>query len=171
MKSFISKQGNIDGLCGLYCLVNAIDEDELVCGQRDDDRARDALRYILEATKRLGLLTSYRVLFGYHWHELIEIFNHFSSRTHYSFKAVPLTDVSEEHPSLSGRRLIKNILQMQGQAILSVDSDRHWVLAVGEHPDGGISVEDPSPLSNRSQIKSLPNRADGVAIIPFKWAV
>ena len=166
MADFVGKQSNIDGMCGLYCLVNAIKSDPLMMGKLENDRARDALRYVLESAERLGLLTSYRMWSGYHWHELIEIFNHFSDRVRFPFRAISFEEMNEIGRWSSGVAMISHIVDIDGSAIISVDRGNHWVLVKGRQGDGEFSVVDPAPGSNRHSITRLVDRFNGVAILP-----
>lgn len=70
----IARQGTNDGLCGIYCLINAVRDDARV----EDYSGEDLLRYLLEAATRLNNFAPSKIANGYEAHELVDIFNEFA---------------------------------------------------------------------------------------------
>ena len=144
----VAKQSLHDGLCGFYCLVNAIRGWDRL----NDAADPDAFRYLLEAADRLGLFKVEKIAKGYESHELVDIFNEFARAHRFPAKALHLQAAAEAFEGWTFAVQAKRIFDVGGQIVVSVDDGDHWVLAYDFKYDGDkkvnnlrILVEDANP--------------------------
>ena len=160
----IAKQGPMDGLCGFFCLVNAIRHWERLNGPDDTD----SFRYLLEAADRLRLIKVSKLTGGFEAHELVDVFNEFARAHRYPAKAILLQAMIEALPNWSFTVQSKRIFEQDGQIVTSVDGGKHWVLAYEyDFKKQCILVEDPDPSAgcHKSIVGQQVGR-DGVIILP-----
>ena len=147
----IAKQAEFDGLCGIYCLVNAVRNwnEEFF-----DPEDADSLRYMLEAADRLGLFTVHRVMKGFEPHELIDIFNEFARAHRFPGKALHLSSMAEALNKWKFSCQAKRVFEQSGQIVIPVDKDDHWVLAYRhDYDQPGVFVEDSDGTNERPRIE------------------
>ena len=160
-------QGDADGLCGIYCLINAMRDWNLESKVRDADR--EAFRYLMRSGERLNLLTPDRLHDGFEWHELTEIFNLTAKTLREPFKAVPFVDITKQTNLVLSEEFLPIVFEQKGKAVISIDRGEHWVLATGMQGKKSVAVIDPSRRSTRSSvpIKSIDSNHTGLAILPL----
>lgn len=164
----ITRQSSFDGLCGIYCLVNAIRNWERFNGPTD----RDALRYLLEAAERLGIFSVHRVMGGFEAHDLVDVFNEFARAHRYPAKAHLLNALADGLPKWSFKVQAKRLFEHGGQIVTSVDEGDHWVLSYGYDSDQlKILVEDPAPDKSKDAITGSRVVSDGVVLLPLTCTI
>jgi hypothetical protein len=84
--SSIARQGTDDGLCGIYCLMNAVRRLDVPDGLDEES----LLQYFLEAAHKLTMLLPQKICYGYEAHEIVSIFNEFAVTHDYPAKATLL---------------------------------------------------------------------------------
>ena len=147
----VAKQARFDGLCSIYCLVNAVRNwGESSFGPDDND----SLRYFLEAADRLRLFTVHRVMGGFEAHEIIDIFNEFARAHRFPGKAVHLSAMAEALERWSFSVQVKRVFEQHGQIIVPVDEGDHWVLAYDhDFEKPGLKIDDSDPTIKRTWLK------------------
>ena len=161
----IARQGTNDGLSGIYCLINAIRDDDRLKGSS----GKDILRYLLEAASRLNNLLPAKISNGYEAHELTDIFNEFARSLNLSWRAGLLIKVRHTFPLFSPTIVSKRILEEGGKIILRTEDCDHWLLAYmynfGKH---AYLVEDPDLEHEKTKISSKKVTERGVVILPTR---
>ena len=151
-RAAVEKQSRFDGLCGIFCLVNAVRNWGESSFSPDD---RDSLRYMIEAAERLNLFSSHRYMNGLEAHEMIDIFCEFSRAHRFPARAIHLSTMANALEKWSFSVQSKRIFEQAGQILLPVDSGRHWVLAYGyDFENARILVDDPDPDPNPENVKT-----------------
>lgn len=165
----IARQGTNDGLCGIYCLINAVRDDARV----EDFSGEDLLRYLLEAATRLNNFAPSKIANGYEAHELVDIFNEFCRCLDLSWQALLLSTFSRSFPNLSPLITCKRVFEEEGKIILHEKARDHWLLAYGYDFDKkSYLVEDSSLPDEHVAIGPKDLRHFGVVILPGEslWA-
>jgi hypothetical protein len=163
----VAKQAKFDGLCGIYCLVNAVRNwGEHSVGEND----KDTLRYMLEASDRLRLFTVSRVTGGFEAHELIDIFNEYCRSHRFPAKAIHLSAMAEALDKWKFAVQAKRVFEQHGQIVLPVEDNEHWVLAYDhDFEKPGLKIDDsyPGRKQNWLDYKMLYNDGlPGVILLP-----
>ena len=161
-----AKQGGPDGLCGIYCLINFMRDWEL---ERDlEDNHREAFRYLLRSAERLRLLTADRLHDGFEFFELCEIFDLTANSLREDYRSVPIRTLQQRLPNRTNRELLCMIFEEGGEAIVSVDRHKHWILAYRFMSTEKLSVFDSDASSRRSsiQVSELGRPFQGLALLP-----
>src|SRR5215203_5924913 len=123
------RQGRLDGLCGLYALINAL---RLLCPRLDEDACERAFCALLRALERQGcslLNVIHRGLTRRELFQLIGPWQRFTARELGVVLAVSRLTVPE--PSLRGVwRSLDRALDGKRVAIVGLDgAERHWTVA------------------------------------------
>lgn len=161
----ICKQGNVDGLCGLYALVNFI-SNKVQLADDDYTTGREAFRYLVESAEALGHLTAHRMHDGFEWPLLKEIFNHWAERYEQPYQAYSLSRVTSLERNPSSNSVIQTIVNADGGVVLSVKRGRHWVLVMtGRRDDGRFEVIDADSRYPEEPRKKFDDIRCGVALI------
>ena len=159
-RGLVARQGTNDGLCGIYCLINAVRNEKTF----DGIPGEDFLRYFLEAAWRLNNLLPYKISNGYEEHELVDIFNEFARCHGITWRAHLLTRVRSSFPKLSPTVISKRIFEEGGQIVLHTKDAAHWFLAYTfDFEKGRYVVEDSAPTDVESSID--PKRVLGIGIV------
>jgi hypothetical protein len=164
--SMHAKQGDPDGLCGIYCLINFMRDWKF---ERDlSDNHRESFRYLLRSAERLKLLTADRLHDGFEWHELCEIFNLTTKSLHEPYQSIPIVALQRRFPRWTNRDLLCAVFEDSGEAVVSVDRHKHWVLAFRFISSDTLSVFDSNASSRRKsiEIRELARPFNGLALLP-----
>lgn len=159
----VARQGTNDGLCGIYCLINAV---------RNDDRLRgssreDLLRYLLEAATRLNNLTAAKISGGYEAHELVDIFNVFAASFDLSLCAQLLATLRRSLPDLSLPAISNHVFDRNGHMVIHTKDHEHWFLAYAyDSNTNQYLVEDSSSDYQKTAISLRRALSLGLAILP-----
>jgi hypothetical protein len=161
------KQGLYDGLCGIYCLVNALRHTWGRLAGPDDT---DALRYLLEAADRIRLFSVSRVVNGFEAHELCDVFNEFARAHDFAWTATSLQSEAEVSSDWSFTERTKQVFSAGGFVIAGVDSGMHWVLARKYDQNKKVILVDDSDPSGgcHAHIRGSQAGRYGVILLPKK---
>lgn len=159
----VARQGSNDGLCGIYCLINAVRNNERLEGSSGED----LLRYFLEAANRLNNFLPSKISDGYEQHELVDIFNEFSRCLDLGYRAHLLTTIKRSFSRHSALVLAKRIFEEGGELILHGKDVEHWFLAYTYDFDKNCyRVEDSNLTDEEHCIPPKKLRDFGVVILP-----
>lgn len=158
-------QGELDGLCGLYCIV------EFMHAQRpilmgSQLTKKEVFWHILETAYQRNLMRPEHIADGYCWYDLEKIFNATCSNLHIQHHAQSLR-AEHESTGMSGTKLFKSLIHRKGGAIFA-KGKCHWALAYKIRNDA-VSIFDPSHGYLAAQVR-FPNSEDGLAILPKEAA-
>ncbi len=139
-----STQGDADGLCGIYCLINFM---HIWNSPRVLDR--ESFKYLMRSAEQLSLLTPDRLHGGFEWQELVSLFNHTAKALRKPFKAIPFADMESQVVTQNLRGILSATFgELNGAAVIHVssksDEDGHWLLAAAFKGKKTIVVIDPS---------------------------
>ena len=164
----IARQGTNDGLCGIYCLINAVRNDERLEGSSGED----LLRYFLEAANRLNNFLPSKMSDGYEQHELVDIFNEFSRCLDLRWRAHLLTTIKRSFLKHSALILAKRIFEEGGELVLHGRDVEHWFLAYTyDFEKNCYLVEDSDLTQEQHCIAPTKLRDFGVVILPSDSAL
>jgi hypothetical protein len=160
-----TNQGDADGLCGIYCLINFMRSWRLGADIRKSDR--ESFKYLMRSAEQLSVLTPDRLHDGFEWHELTDIFNKTAQTLREPYKAIPFVHVKAQIRDRSIAGILAAIMEQKGQAVLSVDKGEHWVLAT-EFKSKKVKIVDPSRRTSRQSIalSSIDSDHAGLALLP-----
>lgn len=161
----IFKQGSLDGLCGIYGLINFIVHKKIIPG-KSYEQGREAYRYILESAEQTGHLTAHRLHDGYEWPLLIEIFNHWAALYHHPYKAFALARISGLQKRPTNKSVIGTIINAGGAALVSVKQGKHWILATGFDDQGKFISADPDAEDPEGARVKFDDLTCGLALLP-----
>jgi len=155
----VEKQGDPDGLCGIYCLINHMRdwglEEEDKNGEIKKTNGQEALRYLLQAASTLGFLDSRRLVDGFEDFEIIQIFNRVAEWRRLDVRAVHLEEVGRKIGSDDLLETCKWVFdQGQGEVVLCENGGGHWVLAIASERSG-FKVLDSDRASSDGNRKSI----------------
>jgi hypothetical protein len=125
-------QGDPDGLCGIYALLNFLRARAITA----NDEA--IFHELLISAEKLGLLTAYRLYDGFDEHVLLQIFQTTADRNRWPFRAILLGAFG--HGTFSDK--LKVVLDAEGEIVTSVNASGHWVLTYGASKSGFL-IDDP----------------------------
>jgi hypothetical protein len=160
-------QGAADGLCGIYSLVNFM-QDQPRIRKANVHGHKVAFAHLLKSAEDLQLLNAERICAGFSADDLVAIFNKTAQRKRIPFKAVELAAVLPTDGQPTSIELMERILDEGGVAIVLRHGDKHWVLAHGLSDDRRIQIKDSghNPRYRTAQVSYLRILDDGVAILP-----
>lgn len=160
-------QGQLDQLCGVYCLTLALggyDGSRLV-GRTPTARYKNAFAKLMASMEDQELLTAENLSNkGLTDSELIKIFNGVDQKYRNGLIAV----LSKEYvPGYDGSfASIGAIIDACGSAVISSENDRHWILAYKRQ---GSFFKCRDPYAYKQEIvRKRASSGDGVALIPRK---
>tara|TARA_R110001606_G_scaffold48184_1_gene122492 strand:+ start:1152 stop:1679 length:528 start_codon:yes stop_codon:yes gene_type:complete len=156
-----AQQGQPDGLCGLYALINFLHTWPDL-GTTVSERQQEAFRYLFEAAEELNLLNAHYLHSGFEQHYLHAIFNRTAENIRLPFRALFLDEFKEGLGSIDDRELLSEVCQNGGCAVIPVGSDQHWVLA-HKVKSRKICVDDSA--RTESYWISKPSSCQGLAIV------
>ena len=132
----VLRQGQGDGLCGLYVfLANFLEnyDDWGVCGK---GTAESTLRYLLDVCEIHGWLSSLKLCHGFDGPNLVTVANTLSDAYWLDFRAGLIESTNFAHePSLSKLANNANVLG----AI--VGSKHHWILLLKDSDKAFVSID------------------------------
>ncbi len=164
----IARQGTNDGLCGIYCLINAVRNDERL----ETSSGEDLLRYLLEASNRLNSFLPSKISDGYEQHELVDIFNEFARCLGLKWRAHLLTTITRAFPKLSLLIVAKRVFEEGGELVLHGKDVEHWFLAYTYDFEKKCYLVEDSDLTNEQHcVVPTKLRDFGVVILPSDSAL
>lgn len=139
-----NRQGSVDGLCGLYSLLNFLEADPFFAdeiGRRSSRKSRsyNAFWYILDCAERNGLLTATYLYDGYCDHHLLHLFSKLTDELdlpyHCRRLAPALRDFKEHEGRQSDGQLTdfaRWLFSAKGKAgLICMATQDHWTLVSG----------------------------------------
>lgn len=128
------RQGQLDGLCGVYALINAL---RLLCPRLDEDACERAFCALIQARARQAASPLTVIHAGLSWRELLRligVWQRFAAREFGISVTVSRLRVAE--PSLRGLwRGLCRALDGTSVAIVGLDGvERHWTVAHAATP-------------------------------------
>lgn len=168
----IAIQGNADGLCGLYCIINFLKQFKL----GEDSKAakmpmvrrhhRESFRYVMRAAESLGFLTADRLYDGFEAPELRLILDRTMELIDEEYHAETLDRLNRQLEIENYDALLTEVLEKGGVAIISVENEGHWILAISRRGKKTLNVIDPSKGTRAISIDQVDHNFDGIAIFP-----
>ena len=144
------KQGELDGLCGIYALTAYLrdirDRYGLVFPGSKHTRADDAFWVLLDAAQRLQMFNVDYFLNGYSSHHLVKIWNEIADCLSIERVAFNLTKIAQLNNHRSLYDVAKIVVEDQSETALFILLDDHWHLARAMK-GGSFEVDDASPSS------------------------
>ena len=163
----LARRGTHDGLAGLYCIINAIRNDERL----ETFSNKDLLRYLLEAATRLNNLSPAKISLGYEAHELTDIFNEFARALDLSWRAGLLVKVRRAFPLCSPTVVSRRIFEEKGKILINTGACGCWLFSYTlrfNEKKIFYMVEDPNPMIDRKRISQKRVGEVGVVILPVE---
>ena len=163
----LARQGTHDGLCGVYCLINAMRNNE-----RFANAGEDLLRYLLEAAYRINILIPSKISHGYEAHEITDIFNEFARSLDIQWNARLLSSLVRDFPKLSLTVLVKRIFEEGGEIVIHTSDFDHWFLAYSfDLENKRYLVEDSDGAEEQTWIAPKRVQNVGVVLLPTESAL
>jgi hypothetical protein len=175
-----AQQGEPDGLCGIYSLLNFIHALPEYCAKtrkEQNEEDQEILRYLLEASHELGLMLPQMLSHGFEQYHLRAIFNRTCENLDINFRAKSLSSYASENKCKNVLKAIGRVVGEKGAAVVHLNEHDHWVLA---YDINGVVVtlddssvwrdHDVGPYKvNGSKQKELGlDSLDGLALLPLK---
>lgn len=159
------QQGQADGMCGLYAVLNLLNMTEW-----KTEKPSLGLRYLLECCRQLGFLTPEYLTDGFEDHHLKKIIDLQIDNYRLNFETYFQSDVASILPELSCQDLMVRVVSKRGFAITQNQSGDHWLLVAGVKRTPMIFDSDdrsgvPVPLNKRRLAE--PN-GWGLVVLPKK---
>jgi len=157
------QQGNADGLCGLYALMNFLHR---TCPE-DWNEATDTLWYLLDAARQFGWFNPYTITQGFEEYQLKAIIDLLIQNYRMGYETFFVSDAAESLDINRFVNLAERVAEKKGSIIASWDARCHWVLVTSEK--GEVVVVDSAaggesrPLSQRQRALDLKY---GLVILP-----
>ena len=137
------QQGDADGLCGIYAVMNFL-RSKRASWQRED--ASTTLCHLLEACAGFGWFTPRHITNGFEDRELKAVIDRDIDNYRLPYSAFYIDDVLRSWKCGSFTGLVDSVMERDGAIIASEELKDHWVLI--EPRDGSPHVIDSSSPSN-----------------------
>ena len=157
------QQGQSDGLCGIYSLLNFLIRTRGF-GWQDSS---DSLWYLLDASRQLGCFNPYTLTQGFEEHQLKAIIDLQFENYRMPYKTFSIGELSKQVGIKNFYDLANKVTVKNGSLIASWDRRNHWVLVTAEAGDMVVidSAAGGKALSLNRRQKSL-TLAGGLIILP-----
>ena len=161
----VLQQGQADGLCGLYSILNFLQTTEWQA-----DSSVEGMRYLFDSSHELGWLNPNTLIDGFEDWQLNKIVNLQLERYFIDYKSYILSEVVKSVEVKSFVELSHRVASARGSIIAKVSRKAHWVLIEGGSGtpwiyDSAGSPGKPKKLEQNSRAYSLDW---GVVILPEK---
>lgn len=158
------KQGTVDGLCGIYSLLNFLRTQECF-EEAGKTRAQNAFWYLLEAMEAEGTLTPFRMFYGLNTFHLERIFNRICTDFRLGHKAMRLEEVGALLAIDTTPGTIKHVVAGGGAVVCGYGNESHWLL-IDDRQEGSFMVRDSGAERERvARAKEGLISAEGLVLI------
>ena len=151
------QQGDADGLCGLYCVLNFLNLHDQDNWENEPGQHDGGMRYIFDVCAEFGWLNPYQLAWGYEAYQLVEILRKLNDRWGLQIKVHNTVDLT---PELRNRKTFEKELLIGLGGFFINGHSNHWTLIHASSPDGEIIVYDslsrqkrPEPLASKNAVK------------------
>jgi hypothetical protein len=166
MRELPLRQGHMDGLCGVYAILNFC----LLKGLLKGQVKKDAEWYVFEAVEMEGLLTSYYLVRGFEVQHLHAVFERLSKNLRLSYKPYYIDELyvrRRDHYGLLGR-----VFEKGGAVIGGFGRAKHWVL-FHELKKSEVLIHDSAADDARKQVNvdelAGSFSSEGIALMPSSF--
>lgn len=156
------RQGDGDGLCGIYSILNFLQQTEWA----DDPKV--GLQFLLYSVEEFGWLTPHYLTEGFEEHHLKAILDQQIDRYRLSYKTYYVLDTMRVNNKLRSFSALAEAVESSGGAIIASPAGRaHWVLlgALSKKmkvwDSAAPAASNPKPIG-----KSRFSTEDGIVIVP-----
>lgn len=118
------QQGQADGMCGLYAVLNFLCSDRKNWGEN----ANNTMWYLLDACRNYGWLTPQYLTEGFWDHQLKSILDLLIQSHRMPYETYYIDDVFRSRNFGSFIGMARAVLRKRGSVIARIDSRYHWVL-------------------------------------------
>lgn len=161
------RQGQMDGLCGLYAIMNFCLEKSLFDKSHfGKGIKKEAEWYVFEAVEMEGLLNTYYLYYGFEVQHIFSIFRRLCENLRIPYRPVYLDTLGSDP-----EQAVTKVLHAGGAVVGGFDGNRHWVL-VHSKSDRKYLVHDSA--ASGTQITALGQARmkrfsmEAVALVPEK---
>lgn len=156
------KQGRMDGLCGLYSIMNFCVEKKLF----GPGVKKEAEWYVFEAVEMEGLLTTYHLYYGFEVQHLFAIFRRLCENLRIPYRPVYLD-------TLGGgpEQAVSKAIDFGGAVVGGFDGSSHWILVYSKEGRKFLvhdSAATGSPTTSLGHAKMQQFSMEAVALMPEK---
>ncbi len=157
----------MDGLCGLYSLLNFCHHKKLFVGEV----RQDPEWYVFEAVEMEGLLTSYYLTRGFEVQHLHTIFARLCRNLRLSFSPYYLDELYAQRGDHFGA--LKRAISNGGAVVGGFVETKHWMLFY-EMKEASVLIYDSAPDGGRKRalVNELTNFSpEGIALMPSSFSL
>lgn len=172
MRGEANRQGQLDGLCGIYALTNFLRD--LRVGNRfyssghRSRRSDDAFWMMLDAAFRLNMLTPDNLIRGLAAHQLAKIWNTLAEEADLRVEAVLLSRLKRLGRGVSVSLIAECVLEENTPNALVILHHEHWLLSSSRTENGNVNVVDSASANPRKRLSKLElddSEVDGFALL------
>ena len=172
MSGEVNRQGQLDGLCGIYALTNFLRD--LRIGNRffssghRGKRSDDAFWMLLDAAYRLNMLTPDNLIEGLAAHQLAKIWNTLALEADLQVEAVLFSRLKRLGRGVTVSLIAECVHEENGPNALVILHREHWLLSASRGESGYVNVLDSAAANPRKRLSRAElddSSIDGFALL------